>query len=185
MRPRSVDRAQIEAEIDQVRSLGLAALRKRWTIMFGAAPPAGLTKDIIARMIAYRIQEEVFGGHEREVVRLLDRLVRGEKSAVELNRRLKPGTVLVREYGGERHTVTIVPDGYVWRGTTYPSLSTIARAITGTTWSGPRFFGVRNNNAGLKASDQSEPGSNRSVAPLVDVSPAQTSTQSAQYETRR
>ena len=58
-------------------------------------------------------------------------------------RRLKVGTVLVREYQGERHTVTVVGDGYVWRDATYASLSTIARAITGTAWSGPRFFGVR------------------------------------------
>ena len=55
----------------------------------------------------------------------------------------KPGTVLVREYQGERHTVTVVPSGFVWRETTYASLSTIARAITGTTWNGPRFFGLR------------------------------------------
>ncbi len=51
--------------------------------------------------------------------------------------------MLVREYQGERHTVTVVPDGYVWRETTYASLSTIARAITGTAWNGPRFFGLR------------------------------------------
>jgi Protein of unknown function (DUF2924) len=58
-------------------------------------------------------------------------------------RRLKAGTVLVREYQGERHTVTVVPGGYVWRETTYKSLSTIARTITGTAWNGPRFFGLR------------------------------------------
>jgi hypothetical protein len=51
--------------------------------------------------------------------------------------------VLVREYQGERHTVTVVPGGYVWRESTYASLSTIARAITGTAWNGPRFFGLR------------------------------------------
>jgi hypothetical protein len=58
-------------------------------------------------------------------------------------RRLKPGTVLVRECQGERHTVTVVPNGYVWHETTYASLSIIARAITGTAWNGPRFFGLR------------------------------------------
>jgi hypothetical protein len=57
--------------------------------------------------------------------------------------RLKAGTVLVREYQGERHTVTVVPGGFVWQGATYPSLSTTARAITGTAWNGPRFFGLR------------------------------------------
>jgi Protein of unknown function (DUF2924) len=58
-------------------------------------------------------------------------------------RRLKPGTVLLREYQGERHTVTVVAKGYVWREATYASLSSIARAITRTAWNGPRFFGLR------------------------------------------
>ena len=66
-------------------------------------------------MIAYRIQEEAFGGLDRKTVKLLDRLARGEKPN-ELNRRLKPGTVLVREYRGERHTVTVVPDGFALAG---------------------------------------------------------------------
>jgi hypothetical protein len=140
---RPVDPAAIEAEVDHIRSLGVVALRQRWRLMFGGPPPAGLTKDIIGRMIAYRIQEETFGGLDRETVKLLDRLARGEKAGTELNRRLKPGTVLVREYQGERHTVTVVPEGFLWLGTTHTSLSTIARAITGTTWNGPRFFGLR------------------------------------------
>jgi Protein of unknown function (DUF2924) len=62
-------------------------------------------------MITYRLQEEAFGGLDRATVKLLDRLARGETS--ELNRRLKAGTVLVREYRGERHTVTVVPGGFV------------------------------------------------------------------------
>lgn len=143
MPPGSADLDAIEAEIDRIRSLGLDALRARWRATFGAAPPKGLTKDLIARMIAYRIQEEAFGGLDRSTVRLLDGLARGQKSATEFKRRLKTGTVLVREYQGERHTVTVVSDGFVWREATYSSLSTIARAITGTTWNGPRFFGLR------------------------------------------
>ena len=73
MSERPVDAAAIEAEVDQVRSLGIDALRRRWRMMFGAVPPPGLTKDIIARMIAYRIQEEAFGGLDRKTARLLDR----------------------------------------------------------------------------------------------------------------
>jgi hypothetical protein len=57
--------------------------------------------------------------------------------------RLRPGTVLMREHGGVRHTVTITPDGYVWQDRTYSSLSAVARAITGTSWNGLRFFGLR------------------------------------------
>jgi len=135
------DPAAIEAEIERIRSLGVDELRKQWRMTFGSIPPRALTKDLIARMISYRLQEETFGGLDRATVKLLDRLARGEKP--ELNRRLKAGTVLVREYRGERHTVTVGRDGFVWRDTTYSSLSTIARAITGTAWNGPRFFGLR------------------------------------------
>lgn len=142
MHQRTVDAAAIEAEVNQIRSLGVDALRQRWRMMFGALPPKGLTKDILGRMIAYRIQEEAFGGLDRETIKLLDRLATGEKPG-ELNRRLKPGTVLVREYNGERHTVTVMPDGFLWREETYSSLSVIAQTITGTKWNGPRFFGLR------------------------------------------
>jgi hypothetical protein len=65
------------------------------------------------------------------------------KPSSELNRRLKPGTVLVREYEGTRHTITVTADGFVWQEKTYSSLSTIAQQITGTNWNGPRFFGLR------------------------------------------
>ncbi len=142
MDQRTVDAAAIEAEIDHIRSLGIDVLRQRWRSMFGAIPPKGLTKDIIARMIAYRIQEEAFGGLDRETVKLLDRLARGGKPD-GLSRRLKAGTILVREYQGERHTVTVVPGGFLWQDSTYLSLSAIARAMTGTAWNGPRFFGLR------------------------------------------
>lgn len=142
MTPRSTDATSLAAEIERIQSLGLDALRAEWQTAFGAGPPQGLTKDVVARTLAQRLQEQVFGGLDRETRRLLDRLARDDKPTVELNR-FKSGTVLVREYQGERHTVTVVPDGFLWQGTTYPSLSTIARAITGTPWNGPRFFGLR------------------------------------------
>ena len=170
MAPGSADLDGIEAEIDRIRSLGLDALRARWRAMFGAVAPKGLTKDLIARMITYRIQEEAFGGLDRATIRLLDGLARGQKSTTEFKRRLKPGTVLVREYQGERHTVTIDPDGFVWRETTYSSLSTIARAITGTTWNGPRFFGLRatassNKDKASEPAAASTPSATRRRAP--------------------
>jgi hypothetical protein len=156
---RTIDAAAIEAEVDQIRSLGIDALRTRWRMVFGAVPPKGLSKDLIGRMIAYRIQEEAFGGLDRETVKHLDRLARGEKPN-ELKRRLQTGTVLVREYNRERHTVTVVPDGFLWRNTTYSSLSIIAQAITGTKWNGPRFFGLRvpshPNNAGVANHSQKQ-----------------------------
>ena len=142
MDQRSIDPSAIEAEVDQVRSLGIDALRRRWRMTFGAIPPKGLTKDILGRMIAYRIQEEAFGGLDRDTLKLLDRLAQGQKPS-ELNRRLQPGTVWAREYEGTRNTVTVAADGFLWQEKTYSSLSTIAQLITGTKWNGPRFFGLR------------------------------------------
>jgi len=140
--PCFVGSAAIEAEIDRIRSLRLAQLRARWGPICGALPPLSLTKDLIGRIIAYRVQEEALGGLDRTTIKLLDQLGRGEKSGADFNRRLKAGTVLVREYQGERYSVTVTPDGFFWRDSTYKSLTTIARAITGTAWSGPRFFGL-------------------------------------------
>ena len=124
-----------------MRALGLDELRTLWRTTLRSSPPPALPKDLLARFLCWHLQEEALGGLDRETTKLLDRLARGDKPARP--RRLKPGTVLVREYQGERHTVTVVAGGYLWRDASYASLSTIARAITGTAWSGPRFFGLR------------------------------------------
>jgi hypothetical protein len=135
--------AAIEVEIERIRSLGVDELRTLYRTTFRSAPPKALTKDLIGRMIAWRIQEQAYGGLDRATRKLLNDYARGQTGTADGTRRLKPGTVLVREYQGERHTVTVVRDGFVWRGKTYGSLSGIARAITGMTWNGPRFFGLR------------------------------------------
>jgi hypothetical protein len=132
----------LEAEIAGIRALGLTELRTLWRSTFRSPPPLAFTKDLVARFMCWHIQEQALGGLDKDNSRLVDGLVR-DGNTVDRSRRLKPGTVLVREYQGERHTVTVVSDGYLWREVTYASLSTIARAITGTAWSGPRFFGVR------------------------------------------
>jgi hypothetical protein len=154
---RSTDLPAIETEIEHIRSLGLDALRVRWRSIFGATPPMALSKDLLARMMAYRIQEKTFGGLDRTTIRLLDGMARGQKPGTDVKRRLKAGTVLVREYQGERHTVTVVPGGFVWQGTTYGSLSTIARTITGTPWGGPRFFGLRSANSKQEDKEPDKP----------------------------
>ena len=139
MLQRLADAAAVAAEIERVRSLSGAALRRRWQAEFGRRPPRSLTGDLLRRMIANRIQEEAFGTLDRATLKLLDGLARrggGRRS----ERNLKIATVLVRDYQGRRHTVTVGPDGFVWEGASYSSLSAIARAITGTVWNGPRFF---------------------------------------------
>jgi hypothetical protein len=155
MRGHSTNGAAIEAEIAHLRSLALDALRRHWRVTFGRTPPAALSKDFLGRMIAYRLQERAFGGLDRESLRFLDGLAWHGGSP---RRRLKPGTVLVRDYQGQRHTVTVAPNGFDWQGTTYASLSAIARAITGTAWSGPRFFALAPRNG------TSAPGNNKRSA---------------------
>jgi len=121
------------------------------------SPPQGFTKDLVARFICWHIQEQAFGGLDPQTAKLLDGFAQGDKMP---DRRLKVGTVLVREYQGERHTVTVVSGGYVWREGTYASISTIARPITGTAWNGPRFLGLRirrDEIRGARACGQSGP----------------------------
>ena len=139
----SFEREGIEAEIDRVRSLGVGSLRTLWHTTFLLSPPPAFSKDVLARLLCWHIQEQAFGGLDPKTAKHLDGLARGDRSRADRPRRLKPGTVLLREYHGERHTVTVVANGYVWREATYASLSSIARAITGTAWNGPRFFGLR------------------------------------------
>ena len=115
MRPQRTEPAAIEAEIARLRSLALDALRRRWRVVFGRTPPAGLSKDLLGRMMAWRLQEQAFGGLDRESLSFLEGLARHGGSP---RRQLKPGTVLVRDYQGQRHIVTVAADGFDWQGTT-------------------------------------------------------------------
>jgi Protein of unknown function (DUF2924) len=98
MRQQRIEPAAIEAEIAYLRSLALDALRRRWRVVFGRTPPAGLSKNLLGRMLAWRLQEQAFGGLDRESLKFLDGLARHGGSP---RRRLKPGTVLVRDYHGQ------------------------------------------------------------------------------------
>jgi Protein of unknown function (DUF2924) len=152
----SFNREAVEAEIGRIRALGLDALRSLWRTTYRSSPPPGFTKDLIARFLCWHIQEQACGGLDPKTAKHLTSLARGDRSPANHPRRLKPGTVLVREYQGERHTVTVVANGFVWREATYASLSTIARAITGTNWNGPRFFGLRIDKGIAVSSDAAD-----------------------------
>lgn len=146
---------KIEAEIDRIRSLSVDEIRALWRHTFKSPPPVALGKDMLGRMICHRIQEKALGGLSRASVRLLTDIGRGKAATEVGRRRLKPGTILVREYQGERHSVVVASDGFVWREETYASLSIIAGVITGTNWNGPRFFGLRLKKA-VRANMQAE-----------------------------
>ena len=130
----------LAAEIGAISAMTIDQLRDLWKTKHCVGPPAALTKDLLARALCQQIQEERLGGLDRPLKRLLSEVTR---SGVSPTPRIKVGSVIVREHQGRVHEVVVTPDGFLWAGETFPSLSTIARKITGTSWNGPRFFGLR------------------------------------------
>jgi Protein of unknown function (DUF2924) len=147
--PALPDRKSLDVEIARLRDLDVGELRARWHNVFRRKPPPHLPRHLLFRVLAYRLQADHLGDLDGESQRLLDRSVSPEAAgqrAVDLGRRnadLRPGTVLGREWNGRMQHVAVLADGFSWNGKTYPSLSKIAFAITGTRWSGPKFFGLR------------------------------------------
>jgi hypothetical protein len=143
------DRAALDLEIAQLRDLDVQQLRSRWHTAFGRRPPPHLSRRLLFRTLAYRLQTDRWGELDTESRRLLDRSGSPEKAgqrALDLSRRtveLRPGTILSREWNGQMQRVAVLREGFAWDGNTYPSLSQVALAITGTRWNGPRFFGLR------------------------------------------
>ena len=141
-----VDAAAVEAEIERIQSLRPEEVRLLWRDTFQRDVPKALTRDLLVRTLCWHIQEKAFGGHSPAMLKLLTGYAKG-RPQVDRLARLKPGTELIREYQGERHTVVITGEGFRWRAHDYPSLTAIARAITGANWNGPRFFGLREEGA--------------------------------------
>ena len=151
--PALPDRKTLDVEIARLRDLDVGELRSRWHTVFGRQPPPHLPRHLLFRILAYRLQADRFGDLDGESKRLLDRSESPEKAgqrAVRLGRRIadvRPGTILGREWNGRMQRVAVLADGFAWNGKTYPSLSKVAFAITGTRWNGPRFFGLRDKPA--------------------------------------
>jgi hypothetical protein len=127
--------------------LSKPALCGLWQELFKSEPPLKMRKQLIRRVIAYRLQEQEFGGLNSNQLRRLQQIASTLKAnpnaTVSSRPPIKPGTRLVREWKEQVHTVEVDVEGYQYRGTHYESLSEIARLITGTRWSGPLFFGLK------------------------------------------
>src|SRR5216683_1536528 len=117
---RASTKTSVEDEIAHLRGLELGGLRARWKSVFQRPAPAHLTRHLLFTVIAYQLQADRFGDLDHETKQ-----------------------VLVREWDRRSHRVMVMADGFAWNGQTYDSLSKVAFAITGTKWSGPRFFGLR------------------------------------------
>jgi DUF2924 family protein len=148
------DRKAIDIEIARLRDLDVGALRARWHTVFGRRAPPHLPRHLLFRIVAYRLQADHLGDLDPECQRLLDRSESPEKAGQRAANQTRPpvGTVLAREWNGQMQRVTVIEDGFAWRGQTYPSLSKVAVAITGTRWNGPRFFGLRDKPSKAKVS---------------------------------
>jgi hypothetical protein len=136
----------LAGEIATLNLLEPAALLQKWKALFGTDPSPLLARIFMVRAIAYRLQEQRYGGLKPSVQRLLDRVCE-ERADVGRKRmpdeRVSAGTVLIREWGGVSHRVTVLDHGVVYRGRRYRSLSEVAGVITGARWSGPLFFGLK------------------------------------------
>ncbi|WP_340149842.1 DUF2924 domain-containing protein [uncultured Sneathiella sp.] len=130
--------SSLEADVRSLEAFGLRDLRNLWAARFGP-PPKLRSEELLRLMLAWRLQAEAQGGLSPGTRRLLSR--RG--AIAPEGRALGDGAILRRDWQGRRIEVVVRGDGFLWEGKTYPSLSSIARAATGTRWNGPRFFGLR------------------------------------------
>lgn len=137
----------LETEIAALRNLHIDQLRKQWQRTFNVAVPNGLSRDLMVRGLAYRMQERIHGGLSQALRRKLrtfaKQLQAGDGAVFDPGPVLKPGTKLIREWQGRTIEVLVLEDDFECEGRRYGSLSMVARHVTGTRWSGPKFFGLK------------------------------------------
>jgi hypothetical protein len=148
----------VEAELAKLPTTPIAVLRLRYGELFRSDPPRAFGPDLLRRSIAQRIQESAYGGLSPETARLLRQLIKAAKvkpnGKLELPRRIKAGSELVRTWRGTTYRVKVAHEGFAFEGETYASLSEIASKVTGTRWNGPRFFGLRPSKAPTDSRDR-------------------------------
>ena len=141
----------LDKELTRIASLSIEGLRSLWLDRYGKDTPASVSKDLLARVLTHQLQTEQLGDLDVATRRMVNAM---GKPGAPPTRWLKVGSIIAREYGGALHEVMVTPQGFCWRGETFTSLSTIALRITGTSWNGARFFGVRGD---VKAAEGGAP----------------------------
>ena len=150
MKPKSPSAETLSAEIAGLAALSREQLQAKWRELYRTETPRKIGRDLLIRAIAYRLQENEFGGLKPATRRVLAK-VADDASArrpvrIAPERTLKPGTVLLRDWHGVQHQVTVLESAIMFQKKQYKSLSEIARKITGTRWSGPLFFGLKSDH---------------------------------------
>ena len=138
----------VSKQLSEIRAMSRPQLRNLWREIYRKEAPIGIHRQILISFLAYRIQENAYGGLKPDVRAELLRLTgySGGKKPLRKRaalRQLRPGTRIIRKWRGEKHEIFVMETGYEYRGDRYGSLSHIARKITGTKWSGPAFFGLK------------------------------------------
>ena len=149
--------------LSRLPKLDLSELREEWRRLYKADASLHLSRVLLIRAVAHRTQEVALGGLRPELQRQLRHIAQELKQTGEGAKRfrpqLNPGTRLIREWQGRTYEVVVLDDGFSWQGTRCNSLSAIARKITGTAWSGPLFFGLKQaRSAGRTSSHTPLPG---------------------------
>ncbi len=149
-RNRPIGRASadgVAAKLQELEQMDHAALRVEWRRFYRAHPPKKIARNLLLHAVAWKIQEQAYGGlgaaTKRRVADLAKILERDGDVTRSRVARVRPGARLVREWRGETHTVIVCEEGFEWKGRHWRSLSVVAREITGGHWSGPRFFGLK------------------------------------------
>ena len=148
---RPMTSAEFEQQIGALADLPRPELVERWQRHYRTDPPKGISRRLLVRAIAYEMQAKRYGGQNPATDRRLRMFANGAANGDHGGRKTAPtlqsGARLVREWNGSTHVVDVVEGGFIWNGERHCSLSTIARAITGARWSGPRFFGLTSGDA--------------------------------------
>jgi hypothetical protein len=144
--------------LSRLSTLEIGELRQRWRALYKAEASPHLSRELLVRAVAYRMQEVSLRGLRPVRQRQLRQIAQQFKETGTANTpprpELKPGTRLMREWQGRTYEVLVLDDGFSWHGAHYRSLSALARKITGTAWSGPLFFGLKPNRPANRRSPQ-------------------------------
>ena len=151
--PEEEKRASVLRQVAALDGLPTPDLKARWRELYGSESPR-FNRQFLIKRLAYRIQELAYGGLCADTRARLAGVLKeegyndlgmktGRRALAGSEARLPPGTLLAREWDGRRHEVRVVDGGFEYQGLLYRSLSAVARSITGTSWNGPRFFGLR------------------------------------------
>jgi len=144
--------------LSRLPELDLGELRQQWRTLYKAEASPHLSRELLLRAVAYRIQEVTLGGlrtgPQRQLRQISQQLKQTGAANTPPRPELKPGSRLVREWRGRTYEVLVLDGGFSWQDTHHRSLSALARKITGTAWSGPLFFGLKPNRPANRRSSE-------------------------------